>query len=544
MKKIIISLIFSAIGFCGYSQFHNNYSYSPPRSFEFFLNLYTDAVDITFDTYTGGCIVTENEMRIGTDNPPTQYVINASTGSSPFVTTTLTQTGLTPSTTYYFQVVTTNCLGVTFGTVLDFTTRSSGNPPTVLTSDATSIGQTTARINGNATSDGGTAITSRGFYWGTSSNPTTQVTSGNGTGTFFYDLSSLSPSTTYYFKAFATNSNGTSEGIVKSFQTLTPDGDPSVITTVATSITTTTAGTGGNVQYDGGSTLVERGVVYGTSANPTITGTKVTSGSGLGIFNLSLISLTPSTTYYYRAYAKNSTNEVGYGVEYSFTTLSAFSAPTVVTNAATSITVHGATLNGNVTSQGSSAVVSRGFVWSLTDSSPIKGETGVNNISNSSGGTGSYSDNIPSPIACGTIVYFNSYATNSHGTSYGTASSFTTTSENNYLSMNLITVYAGGSGISVGSTEASCTSAANAVCTYGGFSLNPSSTNYNVTSAAINGHYHYTNICTVVSSAADGWRLLLFNWYYNGASKVVGDLYVVHITNGIIDSSTFKCTIL
>jgi len=95
---------------------------------------------------------------------------------------------------------------------------------------------------------------------------------------------------------------------------------PTVSTSAISSITSSTAVSGGNVTADGGATVTERGVCYGTSQNPTLSNSKVISGSGTGSFTANLSNLVASTTYYVRAYAIN-TNGTVYGTQQSFTTL-------------------------------------------------------------------------------------------------------------------------------------------------------------------------------------------------------------------------------
>ena len=98
--------------------------------------------------------------------------------------------------------------------------------PTVSTTDATNIQYQTATLNGNITSDGGAAITGRGFIYSTAQGVTiggdgvNQIDAGSGDGAFSADISSLSPNTTYYYKAFGVNEVGTTEGTEKSFSTL------------------------------------------------------------------------------------------------------------------------------------------------------------------------------------------------------------------------------------------------------------------------------------------------------------------------------------
>jgi len=103
-----------------------------------------------------------------------------------------------------------------------------------------------------------------------------------------------------------------------------------VTTTPVTGITTSTATSGGNVESDGGSSVTARGVCWSTTANPTITDTKTTDGSGTGTFSSSITGLTASTTYHVRAYATNSSG-TAYGNDVSFVT----SAPPFICGSST-----------------------------------------------------------------------------------------------------------------------------------------------------------------------------------------------------------------
>ena len=194
--------------------------------------------------------------------------------------------------------------------------------PTVTTSTVTQITETTAMAGGNVTNDGGASVTERGVVYSTTQNPTTvnnKVTRGGNTGLYACNLTGLQPNTTYYVRAYAVNSKGTSYGEEVSFTTLTPIVVPTVMTRTITQITETTAVAGGNVTSDGGASVTERGVVYSTSTNPTTASNKVISGSGMGAFTCNLTGLQPNTTYYVRAYAVNSKG-ASYGEQESFTT--------------------------------------------------------------------------------------------------------------------------------------------------------------------------------------------------------------------------------
>ncbi len=95
---------------------------------------------------------------------------------------------------------------------------------------------------------------------------------------------------------------------------------PTLVTGLVSSVKQTTATLGGTISNDGGASINERGIVYGTSPNPTTSSNKIIVGSGIGSFNINLSSLTPNTTYYVRAYANNSAG-TAYGNERTFTTV-------------------------------------------------------------------------------------------------------------------------------------------------------------------------------------------------------------------------------
>lgn len=97
--------------------------------------------------------------------------------------------------------------------------------PTVTTQAVSDITQTTATGNGNITALGSSNVTSHGICWNTTGGPTTSATimdkgAASATGTFTANLTDLTPNTTYYVRAYATNSVGTAYGGVVSFTTL------------------------------------------------------------------------------------------------------------------------------------------------------------------------------------------------------------------------------------------------------------------------------------------------------------------------------------
>lgn len=200
------------------------------------------------------------------------------------------------------------------------TPQAQAELATVGTSDVLAITGTSALSGGNVTNDGGGQVTAKGVCWSSITNEPTindsKTNDGSGIGSYTSSLSGLSGSTTYYLRAYATNSAGTAYGSTVSFTTL----QLPVLTTLAMSnITGYTANGGGSISSDGGSPIIERGLVWSTNPNPTTNDSRSSDGTGTGIFASSLTGLTPSVNYYVRAYATNSAG-TAYGNEVSFAT--------------------------------------------------------------------------------------------------------------------------------------------------------------------------------------------------------------------------------
>ena len=130
-------------------------------------------------------------------------------------------TELLPNTTYYVRAYATSSLVTAYGVELEFTTITE--IPTVVTSDVENITSTTALGGGNVVSDGGSTVTARGVVWAKHDNPTLSddfTNDGAGTGSYNSSLTNLENNATYYIRAYATNSKGTSYGGLKTFTTL------------------------------------------------------------------------------------------------------------------------------------------------------------------------------------------------------------------------------------------------------------------------------------------------------------------------------------
>ena len=109
---------------------------------------------------------------------------------------------------------------------LSFTVAQVPSTAAVTTTGVSKVKNTSATIAGNVTSDGGVTVTSRGIVYALAPSPTitgdgsTKVSLGSGLGQFSEKIKKLKPNTTYYARAYATNSAGTSYGAEITFKTM------------------------------------------------------------------------------------------------------------------------------------------------------------------------------------------------------------------------------------------------------------------------------------------------------------------------------------
>lgn len=366
-------------------------------------------------TDDGGATITARGVCWSTNHNPTTNN-NHTDDDSGLGEFTSSITGLETNITYYVRAYATNSKGTSYGEERSFTTQEG--LAAITTNAVTNITATTAISGGNITDDGGFSITARGVCWSTMHNPTTtnnHTSDGFGLGEFSSSLTGLETNVTYYVRAYAINSKGTTYGQERSFTT--QDGLAIIATSEITNITTTSAVSGGNITDDGGYSITVRGVCWSTSQNPTTNNYYTTDGSGTGSFISNLSGLTYNTTYYIRAYATNNKG-TSYGEERFFTTNKL--PPTIATNEVSSITATSAVCGGEVISDGGASITARGVCYSTAPNPTIN-----NNHTSNGNGTGSFVSNLTGLLP-NTTYYVKAYATNSIGTSYGEQKTFTT----------------------------------------------------------------------------------------------------------------------
>ncbi len=331
------------------------------------------------------------------------------TGIGPF---SASIANLSSGTTYYFRA---NAVGdgTANGTDMGLKTLV---PPAVITNNATDNTTNSATLNGNLMSLGTATTVYVSFEWGMTTgygNNTTAQTM-MATGVFSANLTGLIPATKYHFRAKA---DGGVHGIVTGNDTAftTTPIAPVVETFLSANVTANSAFVSGNLTSLGSATQVNVFFEYGTDTSYGSFSTNQTMTSP-GVFSANLTGLSWDTMYYFRAKADGGVYGTASGAAWTF--LIGQPLPSVITNAATSITTKSAILNGFLGWLGEATTVYVSFEYgeNITYGNTTTAEAMT--------GRGAFSANITN-LSPGTIYHFRTKAVG-YDTVFGGDMSFKT----------------------------------------------------------------------------------------------------------------------
>ncbi len=423
-------LVLGMVGICALISCWKEFDYG--KSKKAVETLKVSSVSQTTATVAGkvitdnGSLITERGICYNTSNNPTVNNLKKKDSQSILGEFFCSLNALLPSTKYYVRAYASNNFGTAYGAEVTFTTLDATIPILASTTKATLVTTTTAQTGGVISYSGTYSVTNRGVCYSTIETlpaiSGSKTNDGIGIGTFISTLTNLSPNSTYYVRAYATNSIGTGYGEVQTLHTSAASIPNGITTMTLTSITQTTASGGGIITGDGGAPITTRGICWSNlTASPTISDARTMDGNGIGSYNSTIAGLKSGTSYYVRAYA---TNIVGtaYGPVKACTTTSSGTIPTgVTTTSISSILQTTASSGGSISSDGGTPITSRGVCWSNTTASPtIANAKTINGT-----GIGTFTSLI-SGLLPATTYYVRAYATNANGTAYGPVLNFST----------------------------------------------------------------------------------------------------------------------
>ena len=390
-----------------------------------------DATEIAWDTATGNAnIYPGNAIQHGfcwnTSGTPTTADACTQKGI-PLLAGAFTSvlTGLTPLGTYYVRAYVSTAFETLYGEQVSFST--SAQPLIVTTQAVSDISADSALGHGNITLLGTDAPTQHGHCWDTEHSPSitnskTELGAPTQTGAYSSELTGLSAATTYYVRAYATNSTGTVYGDEVDFGTMSIA--PVVSTLAASAIGHFTATLNGNLSVLGVPAPTAHGFCWSFTENPDLEDSVMDLGAATqtGEFSYSAVELQAYTRYYVRAFVTNLNGTV-YGSQIDFST--DMLLPALSTQAMENIGSFGALGKGNLSVLGVPTPSQYGHCWSIAPSPTIlnsKTELGAATA------IGPFQSTLSS-LSSHTHYYARAYATNSAGTAYGEEVEFSTLGE-------------------------------------------------------------------------------------------------------------------
>lgn len=209
---------------------------------------------------------------------------------------------------------------------------------------------------------------------------------------------------------------------------------PFVTTIVPYNITSNDAFSGGRIMSDGGSAIIEAGIVWDTVDYCDYYSNlgKVNEGAKIGTFNTYFNKLKPVTTYWVRAFARNQYG-IAYGFPEKFKTLG---PPEVLTTAPYYFRNGIGFSGGNVLSDGGATITKRGIVWDTIPLATILRKIGQ---TDDKWGSGTFSSTMTG-LKISTTYFVRAYAQNSIGVTYGNEGTFSTSDFAKVLTLPLVPV--------------------------------------------------------------------------------------------------------
>ncbi|MDR4987485.1 MAG: FISUMP domain-containing protein [Bacteroidales bacterium] len=328
--------------------------------------------------------------------------------------------GLMPETIYYVRAYAMNAAGTHYGGVYSFETRDG--VIIIHTKDISNITSDGAWSGGTILDDGGGPVTAKGVVWSLHTNPSLEESQhegftddGDGPESYSSHIQGLTPHTTYYVRAYATNVAGTAYGEEKSFTTAY--GVPEVVTHRVIPVSATEAEVYYEIVYDGGLEVTIRGLVYGPSPDPDFGDQMIIDGSGSGSFVTTIDGLVEGNVYHVRAFAGNDAGE-SFGESLEFVS----GGMSVVTRPVHNVTLTTAQSGGDIALDGGDPILARGLVWHDSGEPDLNHKLGYTDEGT---GTGSFESQI-TRLQQHVLYHVRAYAYNSVDTVYGQTFSFTT----------------------------------------------------------------------------------------------------------------------
>ncbi len=315
---------------------------------------------------------------------------------------------LLDSTTYYVRAFAQNITGVVYGEEIKFTTKCR---PSVNTLSITDITAEYIVVESELLSLG-SGVENLGLCYSSSSDEPT-YTSLNFVkadkiekGKYIIKISNLISNTKFWIRAYAVNIAGESYG-----QTLevTTKARPIAETINVFKIGTDSATVQCNIDTDGESVIIERGICFGTESTLDISDSIIVCGSDIGNYDYILTNLKPTTQYYVRAYVKYDVDAINYGRVIGFKTKT---LPQVSTKEVFNVTEASIFSGGDVISE-DYTIKSRGICYSTEHNPTIE-----DNCVAASPTTGSFSSKITN-LEEGKKYYIRAYVTYINGVIYG-----------------------------------------------------------------------------------------------------------------------------